>query len=462
MAGLRFYGCWARVAQPIHAQEGGEIEIFGTSRLKMLRQSSHLRIQPHAVAHGIILLIVLLSSAGLPYQTFGKDYETPEPRTIEAALMPEFRTSPHDRIEEPVQHDGYMHTYTVDTDYGVFLAQSDAMLRRLRLELSTIADLRERYVAGVAAESAVKVVMKPVYALGRLTSAPADTLMGIPRGVYRMVESAITGSFRDAGPYEDSGMKSVVQVSAYKRRIAAYYHVDVYSSNPILQLELDRVAWASLAGYTTTFAMLLVPVPNPLPLALVSLNSVEVLNRALEEQGPDDLRLFNLRNLRSMGVSDELAEKFLDHPHYSPRHQTIIVSCLQALSQAKRRDRFVTVALNASSEEEALSYQHAAELLKAYDEQVLPILEITMLGRFPLGRSKERSAFLPAPIDYCIWTQKTEAMFDRLSAAIRHRKRNARIEVWFTGTVSPRARRELLDRRIVVKEGMDREIQLAD
>ena len=51
--------------------------------------------------------------------------------------------------------------------------------------------------------------------------------------------------------------------------------MDVYSSNTILQRELDRVAWASLAGYTTTFAMMLVPVPNPLPLTLVSLNSVE-------------------------------------------------------------------------------------------------------------------------------------------------------------------------------------------
>jgi hypothetical protein len=274
----------------------------------------------------------------------------------------------------------------------------------------------------------------------------------------------VTGSLRDSGPYEDSGFKNMIQVSAYKRRIAAYYNVDVYSSNPILQLELERVAWASLAGYTTTFGMMLVPVPNLLPLALVSLNSVEVLNRALEEHGPADLRIFNLRHLKSMDVSDELAAKFLDHPVYSPRHQTIIVSCLEALPKAKRRDRFLKVALNALSEEEALFYQQAAELLRAYNEQAVPIVEITTLGKIPLGRSKERSLFFPAPIDYAIWMQKTEALFSRLASTLRHKKGSSRsrVDVWVTGTVSPRVRQELLNRGIVARESMDREIQLAD
>jgi len=229
-----------------------------------------------------------------------------------------------------------------------------------------------------------------------------------------------------------------------------------------LQRELDRVGWASLAGYTSTFAMMLVPVPNPLPLALISLNSVEILNRALEEYGPADLRVMNLRQLKSMGVRDGLAAKFLDHPFYSPRHQSIIVSCLAALSKSKRRDRFLTVALNALSEDEALFYQQAAELLRAYHEQVLPIAEITTIGRIPLGRSKERSLFFPAPIDHAVWMQKTEALFDHLSSALRHKKDNLRIDVWVTGTVSPRVRQELLDRGIVARENVAQQIHLAD
>jgi hypothetical protein len=336
------------------------------------------------------------------------------------------------------------------------------MLRRLRQELTAIADMRERYSTGVAAESAVKVLIQPIQAVGRLASEPKDTIVGIPRGAYRLMESAVHGSFQDSGSYEDSSLKHLTQVSTYKRRFAAHYHVDVYSSNPILQRELDRVGWASLAGYTTTFAMMLVPIPNPLPLAIVSLDTVEVLNRALEEYGPADLRLFNLRHLKSMGVREDLAAKFLDHPFYSPRHQSIIVSCLEALSRAKRRDRFLTAAMNALSEEEALFYQQVAELYRAYNEQGVPIVEIKTLGRMPVGRSKEGSLFFGAPIDYAMWMEKTEALFDRLTRTLRPKKEAVWVELWVTGTVSPRVRQELLNRGIVARENMAQVIQLAD
>jgi len=409
----------------------------------------------------LICAVVLLIGSFFP-ATAAAEHETPEPRTIEDALPPELRDVPHGRLEEPVQHDGYMHSYTVDTDFGVYLAHGDTMFRRLRLELTAIADLRARFAPKVAVESAVKVVIKPIHAVGRLVSEPLDTLAGMPRGVYRLIESSITGMSRESSQYEDSDFKNLVQVAAYKRRIAAHYDVDVYSSNPILQLELDRVAWASLAGYTTTFAMMLVPIPNLLPLALVSLNSVEVLNRVLEERGPDDLRVLNRRQLREMGIKDDLAEKFLDHPYYSPRHQTIIVACLGTLSEAKRRDRFLTVALNALSEEEAFFYQQAAELLQAYNREESPVAEITILGRIPLGRTKNRSAIFPAPIDYAVWTQKTESVVNRLVSAVRHRKQSAHIEMWISGSLSPRVRQELRARKIVAKEHMQGKMKLVD
>lgn len=419
------------------------------------------RLQLGRTCLSLLTCVILFLAGSLP-ATAASEYEAPEPRTIEDALPPELRDVPHGRIEEPVQHDGYMHSYTVDTDFGVYLAHGDTMYRRLRLELVAIADMRARYATKVAVESAVKVVIKPIHAVGRLASDPLDTLAGMPRGVYRLMESSVTGMFRESGQYEDSDFKNLVQVAAYKRRIAAHYDVDVYSSNPILQLELDRIAWASLAGYTTTFAMLIVPVPNPLPLAIISLNSVEVLNRVLEERGPDDLRILNRRQLRSMGIKDDLAEKFLDHPYYSPRHQTIIVACLGTLSETKRRDRFLTAALNALSEEEAFFYQQASELLQAYNRDESPIAEITILGRIPLGRTKDRSAIFPAPIDYAVWTDKAESVVNRLVSAVRHRKRSARIEMWIAGSLSPRVRQELSDRRIVAKEQMQGKVQLVD
>ena len=120
------------------------------------------------------------------------------------------------------------------------------------------------------------------------------------------------------------------------------------------------------------------------------------------------------------------------------------------------------MALNALSEDEALFYQQAAELLRAYNEQVLPIPEITILGRIALGRSKERTLFFPAPVDEAIWMQKTEALFDRLAKTVRPKKEQLRVDLWVTGRVSPRVRQELLNRGIVARENMAQELALAD
>jgi hypothetical protein len=114
------------------------------------------------------------------------------------------------------------------------------------------------------------------------------------------------------------------------------------------------------------------------------------------------------------------------------------------------------------SEDEALFYQQAAELLRAYNERVLPIAEITLLGRLPVGRTQERRVLVPAPVDYALWMQKTEALFDRLSGTLRQKKDQVRVDLWVTGTVSPRVRQELLDRGIVARENMAQELTLAD
>ena len=136
-----------------------------------------------------LISLFLLCVWMCPSPSHGKDYEVPAPSTVEEALPRELRTGPHDRVEEPVQHDGYIYTYTIETDYGVFLAHGDAMLRRLRHELTAIADMQERYSTGVAVESAVKVLVEPIQTVGRLAAKPKGTLVGIPRGAYRLLES---------------------------------------------------------------------------------------------------------------------------------------------------------------------------------------------------------------------------------------------------------------------------------
>jgi len=336
------------------------------------------------------------------------------------------------------------------------------MFVRLRRELTAIADLHERYLAGLTAEAAAHEWVTPLKALGRLASKPGQTLLGIPLGIARLIESSKDSLSHEAGPYEDNTVESFAQMSAYKRRIAAHYHVDPYSTNPVLQHELDRAAWAHVAGYATTFALVLVPAPNPLPMMLSSLTTVQVLNQALEEQGPSDLVSLSEKKLKAMQIDEELIRQFLAHPSYSPRHKAVIAFALESLAKASHRDRFLGAALNALSEEEALFYQQEAELLQAYNQQKAPIVNIDVVGRIPVGFTEERTLFCPLAVDHGIWSERTESAYTRLAKRAAMAGNDAQIEIWLSGTLSQRARFELLQRGVTARENVARDLPLID
>ena len=431
-------------------------------RIPSCRQAQETNVDTLKMARPACCILAVLMLELLGLDSRGEPYELPEERTAEQVLGPDLVAGPQYRVEDPILHDGYTNVYSVSSPLGRFVAHGDTMFVRLRRELHAIADLHERNLVGVTAEAAVKETLVPLKALGRLASKPGQTLAGIPLGISRLIETSKDSLSYEAGPYEDDSVESFARVSAFKRRIAAHYHVDPYSTNPILQHELERVAWAHVAGYVTTFALILVPAPNPLPLLLTSLTTVEVLNQALEEQGPSELYSLSEKKFEAMQINEELADQFLTHPSYSPRHRTIIAFALEGLTKASHRDRFIGAALNALSEEEALFYQQEAELLLAYNQQKAPIVNIDIVGRIPVGVTAEGTLFCPLAMDYGIWSERSESVSTRLAKRAAMAGADAHIEIWFSGTLSQRARFELLQRGVAPREHVARDLPLID
>ena len=431
-------------------------------RIPSCRQAQETNVDTLKMARPACCILAVLMLELLGVDSRGEPYELPEERTAEQVLGPDLVAGPQYRVEDPILHDGYTNVYSVSSPLGRFVAHGDTMFVRLRRELHAIADLHERNLVGVTAEAAVKETLVPLKALGRLASKPGQTLAGIPLGISRLIETSKDSLSYEAGPYEDNSVESFARVSAFKRRIAAHYHVDPYSTNPILQHELERVAWAHVAGYVTTFALILVPAPNPLPLLLTSLTTVEVLNQALEEQGPSELYSLSEKKFEAMQINEELTHQFLTHPSYSPRHRTIIAFALEGLTKASHRDRFIGAALNALSEEEALFYQQEAELLLAYNQQKAPIVNIDIVGRIPVGITAEGTLFCPLAMDYGIWSERSESVSTRLAKRAAMAGTDAHIEIWVSGTLSQRARFELLQRGVAPREHVARDLPLID
>ncbi len=161
-----------------------------------------------------------------------------------------------------------------------------------------------------------------------------------------------------------------------------------------------------------------------------------------------------------MGVSKDLIKTFLDHPHFTPRHDTVIVEALVGLTRARGRDAFLRWILAAEDEESANFYQAMAEIMRGYSDTVAPITDVTVQAGWAVAKSATGTVLIPFPMDHGVWTRRAERFIDYMKTNYRSLAFKGQFELWLTGTVSPRAKDELRKRGFNVVENVGRRIVL--
>lgn len=408
-----------------------------------------------------LLLAVLLFPAGGAAIARAAEYEVPENRKASEILPPALQRGAHYRVREKVVCDGFTHHYTVESDYGVFEVSGDGALRKLIREIAALSALHE-VKRSSAFGAALADSAKGPFRFGRnLIRDPVPTLQGVPKGIYSLFRSSVTAVTNKRDPHEDSRAAAILTMSGYKRVLAGSLGVDPYSANTVLQKDLNSVAWASALGglgVTVATAPLAGPVIGTLKVTRLSSS----LNDVLAQAPPTHLRRLNRDKLIAMGISEDLAKEFLDQPFISPRHETVITGCLAELKDARGRAAFLKLALQARDDEEATFYQHTAELLRAYHVTLSPIAEIVEVAGFPLATAKDKSALLPIPMDHGVWQPRARIVFE--AAMAKHRESGSALKprLWITGTLSVRARRELVRIGFEVHEKVYQRFELFD
>ncbi|ABK16702.1 hypothetical protein [Syntrophobacter fumaroxidans] len=390
-------------------------------------------------------------------------YEHPANRVVTDVLPPEMIQGPHFRVENKVVSYGYMNRFTVTSDFGVFEAQGNTALRKLLKEIQAIARLREIRRGDVYADAVKKAGKAPLEFGQNLITDPVDTITGVPRGVHRLIDNVRLNRSTPRGAHDDPRMEQVLSVSAHKREYAAALGVDVYSSNAVLQKELNSVGWAGALGSLTVSAAM-APFGGPAVLALQSSRLAQQMNDLLKTETPARLRQINAEKLRAMGVPADLAESFLSHPAFTPRHNTIIVTSLWALGNAQGRDNFLHLALSADDEESANFYQNMAEIMRGYHEKTSPIRQITVSSVLVLARAANGSVLVPFPLDHGVWTERAADVADSFMRGREHQSKGSkpRVELWVTGTLSPLFREQMARRGVKVNENVYRQVELMD
>jgi hypothetical protein len=384
-------------------------------------------------------------------------FESPPTRRASDLLAPEIVAGPHHRVAEAVGSDGFVHLYTLASDYGDFEVAGDDLLRERVREIQALAVLDEMSATGEFASAAARGLESPFVATWNLIRHPVDTISGIPSSAWEVIRRTSELAVSERGALEESAFREFIGFEARKRELAYRLGVDPYSSNKVLQTHLNRFAWVSYAG---GFPFLLVPFQGDADSREArpadELETPESrLGELLRDYSPENLRRLNRIELAVIGISDPLADDFLDHPWFSPRHETVFVESLTAV-ESKSSVACVEVALSAGSEFDAFFYQRAAELLRAYHEHRSSIARCVAIGsaqpgRFVLaGVSADGTLVVPGLVDHLVWTRPSAALAEELAEGLAPDLGVRRRELLLSGTLSDKARAEFESRGIGV------------
>ena len=120
---------------------------------------------------------------------------------------------------------------------------------------------------------------------------------------------------------EDSRVEQLIGLTKSKGNIATHYGTSIYSHNPVLQQELDRLARADyLGGLGVGLATSAVSGVGGTVLTVSGTS--RLLKEVINTTPASELWLQNKNKLLAMGVDEDTAELFLNNPVLNPELAT--------------------------------------------------------------------------------------------------------------------------------------------
>ncbi len=370
-------------------------------------------------------------------------------------LPPELLSGPNHRVEERVYNDGYVNTYKIGSKFGTFVAVSTPMLRKRIGEINALVRMEQIESTKEFTASLKEAGTDTLVGFKNLVTKPVDTVKGAASGLavaFRRAGDALTGPKRSDA--EDSRVKDLIGFSKTKREYAYQLGVDAYTDNQKVQDRLDEISWAGYAG-GITWAAAMSAVPGGAGLAITISGTHKLLNEVFRTTPPVDLRRTNGEKLKAMDVHPEVAEAFLNNSVYSPRYQTQLVGALEEMKGVGNRATFVRLAALTANKDVAFFRERQSEMYAGYHKTVAPIETFIALGEFAAVRTTQNEVVFTVPMDHLVWTQEMATLITAADARVTQMTRPANKQLWITGTMSARAKKEIEARGWRVQENSE-------
>ena len=393
-----------------------------------------------------LLLSAFVLAAGCG--ALAAEFEQP-PLDDAATLLGARAAGSNFRVANPVQSDGLLHIYEIETPYGPLRVEGDSVLQVRLSELAAITALEKLEATKQFADGLKAAAARPVEFVGDAIDDPVGTLKGTVSGVGRLFKRTASG-VRNIGKGQDNVADSLLGVSAAKREIAMNLGVDPYADFKPLADHLERAARAAaLGGLTVRGALALIP--GGAVAAVSSVSTMSSVADLVRSRTPSELRDINRTRLESAGVSTSTIDLFLDNQAYTPTDQTIFAEAISSLGSIGHVELFVARAAAAGSRDIAIFQRRRAELLSRYNTTVTPLQDFVLVLGIPLTSTKDGRMIALFPFDLVAWTDMTGGLVEALAADL---KNDVPAELVITGSATPLARSQLMQLGWTLTEGV--------
>ena len=366
----------------------------------------------------VTALVVICASSGAG----AEDWEPLETRRAADLQPAEILTGEHYRIGDAVETDGFLNFYDLQTDFGVFSADSEWELEIRLDEVAAMAELSKITKSKAFTDSLADSAMAPVDAAADLVTHPVGTVKAAGRGVAnlfkrtkRVAKGATTKKKKpdqEADQATSEGKEGEGKPSKEKKKRAAdvalgvdkqerlwayKLRIDPYSDNEIVRAELARVAKASAMGGSS--------------FKLRSFDEIEGgmpgVSKELYILAVKDLRVRNEKILTEAGFTAESFasfEPFFDSPQLSPTLRTIIVDCFARLEGVEGREELMVLAAAMETVDEARFQVGYMEFLAAFHE-ANTLQRIRAGSAIPAAWTRDGKVILAMAADHLSWTE---------------------------------------------------------
>jgi hypothetical protein len=407
-------------------------------------------------AAGLSLLV--LTGMGVAGPTAA---QAPEPLPVFSAskLLPrQMLTGPNYRIEDTVRNDGFANHYTFTVDGTPYIVIGDALADVRVRELQALAQMEQLRRSQIYANAMKNAAVSPLHLAKDLVLEPVGTVRDTVTGVGDFFRGVGGSLFRSRGEQEDGMAKAALGVSSAKREFAAKFGIDPYTTFPPVRERLNEIGWASAAGDLTVGAGFSA-ISGPAGTVLGASKTTNSVRNLIYDRTPVELEEVNRGKLRAAGVSDGVAEVFLDHPKYSPTVRTVLAEALADM-RVPGADAFVQRAVLAQDEPTAFLMQCWAELFAAYHQQVARGSRFVRLGQLPALQRADGILVVMLPVDHLAWTSDMAGRYATSMQSLRQIQGVTGGEFWIDGTISPQARLALEQQNWKVEDNARTKLRL--